>query len=114
MLLLILIYLSLYLLLSSQNIMVTVNVDRDVINKSYKAAMKARNDMLHYRNGKFYPKVCCLCDRFIPFDKEELISLINDLHHPNVKPHFWKDSFDWTYITDCSSLQHKLRTIFQN
>ena len=74
---LLMIYLRLYILyvLLSGEIMVMLNVDPDVINKSYKAALKARNYMFHFRKGKFYPNVCCLCHQFITLIKKNQFPL---------------------------------------
>lgn len=47
--------------------MIMLNVNPNVVNKSYKAAIEARNFMLHYKQGKFYSKVYYLCDHEASF-----------------------------------------------
>jgi len=89
-----------------------IDINNDTIKRSYKAVMEARNNMLHCREGKFYPKVCCLCDRFIPWDKEQSISLQRDLQHSAVKHFFHKDSLNWEYITDCEKIQKILKRTY--
>ena len=89
-----------------------IDINNDTIKRSYKVVMEARNNMLHCREGKFYPKVCCLCDRFIPWDKEQSISLQRDLQHSAVERFFNKDSLKWEYITGCEKIQNLLKRIY--
>ena len=77
-----------------------VNVDHDTIQRTYKAVMKERNNLLHKNdNGKLIPKICCLCDRLIPWNNEKFVFYKKDLQHENVESHFLKEKFDWSKIT---------------
>lgn len=77
-----------------------VNVDHGTIQRTYEAVMKERNNLLHKDdNGKLIPKICCLCDRLIPWNNEKFIFYNKDLRHENVESHFLKDKFDWSKIT---------------
>ena len=77
-----------------------VNVDHDTIQRTYKAVMKERNNLLHKNdNGKLIPKICCLCDRLIPWNNEKFVFYKKDLRHENVESHFLKEKFDWSKIT---------------
>ena len=77
-----------------------VNVDHGTIQRTYEAVMKERNNLLHKDdNGKLIPKICCLCDRLIPWNNEKFIFYKKDLRHENVESHFLKDKFDWSKKT---------------
>ena len=79
------------------------------ITKSYKEGAKARNNLLHYHDGKFYSKICCLCDILIGFNKEKSISFLKELNHKKVAKLFCQDMIDWGEITTDKTIKNKLK-----
>ena len=82
------------------------------ITKSYKEGAKARNNLLHYHDGKFYSKICCLCDRLIGFNKEKSISFLKELNHKKVAKFFHQDMIDWSEITTDETIKNKLKRTY--
>ena len=65
-------------------------VNQESINEAYISSAKARNNLTasivdkHSGQYKHYAKVCCVCDRLIPYKKEKFVN-IKKFEHINIQ-----------------------------
>ena len=96
-----------------------MGVNEEAIKEAYISSSRARNNLMgsiaddHTAQYKHCAKVCCVCDRLIPYKKERMLN-IKKFEHMNIQKVMNKDNVINLYDLPTAAFTNIKRQYTQN